>query len=83
MSVRFYSPKPLKDVLIRARIPSVGKEYVDLAYFDSIPAFADFYGEIPALSASLLYRTGSGRIVELPHLLEQASEDTARLECPI
>ena len=75
LSVRFYSPKPLKDVLIRARIPSVGKEYVDLAYFDSIPAFADFYGEIPALSAPLLYRTGSGRIVELPQLTaEQMAE---------
>lgn len=68
LSVRFYSPKPLEDVLIRARIPSVGNEYVDLAYFDSIPAFADFYGEIPALSAPGVYRTESGRIVELPQL---------------
>ena len=41
LHVRFYSPRALKGVLIRARFPSVSDEYLDLAYFDSIPAFAD------------------------------------------
>lgn len=68
LNVRFYSPKPLSGVLVRARIPSAGNEFVDLAYFDTVPAFADFYGTVPALSEELLYRTESGRIVRMPKL---------------
>lgn len=68
LSVRFYSPKPLSGVLVRARIPAAGEEYIDLAYFDTVPAFADFYGEIPALTAEGMYRTESGRIVKVPRL---------------
>ncbi len=63
---RFYSPRSLSNVLIKARIPSVGNEYVDLAYFDSIPAFADFYDEIPLMKKDLHYRSESGRIVKIP-----------------
>ena len=44
LHVRFYSPRELTDVLIRARIPSVSNEFFDMAYFDRTPAFADFYG---------------------------------------
>ena len=68
LNVRFYSPKPVSGVLIRAHIPSVCDEYVDLAYFDTVPAFADFYARIPALDGKAVYRTGSGRIVEIPQL---------------
>lgn len=68
LNVRFYSPKPVSDVLIRARFPATGNEYIDLAYLDSIPAFADFYAILPALSRSAVYRTESGRIVKLPQL---------------
>ena len=68
LSIRFYSPKPVSGVLIRARIPSVGDEYVDLAYFDTVPAFADFHARIPALDGKAVYRTASGRIVEVPQL---------------
>ena len=35
---RFYSPRPLSDVTVRALIPGAGSEYLDLAYFDHIPA---------------------------------------------
>lgn len=71
LSVRFYSPKPLSGVLVRARIPAAGEEYIDLAYFDTVPAFADFYGEIPSLSGERMYRTESGKIVKLPELSVQ------------
>lgn len=63
---RFYSPRSLSNVLIKARIPSVGNEYIDLAYFDSIPAFADFYEEIPVIKKDRYYRSESGRIVKIP-----------------
>ena len=66
LNVRFYSPKPVADILIRARIPSTGNEYIDLAYFDTIPAFADFHAPLPAATKGGIYRTESGRIVQLP-----------------
>ena len=65
---RFYSPRNLKNVLIKARIPSVGSEYVDWAYFDSIPAFADFYEEIPLAKKDMYYRSESGEIVKIPKM---------------
>ena len=68
LNVRFYSPKPVSGVLLRARIPSAGGEYVDLAYFDTVPAFADFYAGLPAVEGKRVYRTESGSIVELPRL---------------
>ena len=66
LHARFYSPRSLNNVLVKARIPSVGDEYVHLAYFDSIPAFADFYEEIPLLKKGLYYRSESGKIVRIP-----------------
>ena len=65
LHVRFYSPRDLHDVLIQARIPSISGEYFDLAYFDRIPAFADFYGEWPAALKKTFCRTESGRILEI------------------
>lgn len=66
LNVRFYSPKALEDVLVMARIPSEGDFYFDLAYFDVIPAFADFSSALPVLHGKGLYRTDSGKIVEIP-----------------
>lgn len=68
LHARFYSPRSLNNVLVKARIPSVENEYVDLAYFDSIPAFADFYEEIPLMKREAYYRSESGRIVKIPML---------------
>lgn len=64
LHVRFYSPRDLNDVLIQALIPSVSNEYIDLAYFDRVPAFADFYGELRSVQHKTLFRSESGRIVE-------------------
>lgn len=64
LHVRFYSPRDLSDVLIQALIPSVSSEYIDLAYFDRIPAFADFYGELRSVQHKTFFRSESGRIVE-------------------
>ncbi len=64
LHVRFYSPRELTDVLIWARIPSVSNEFFDMAYFDRIPAFADFYGELPIALRRVFTRTASGAILE-------------------
>ena len=69
---RFYSPRSLSRVLVKARIPAAGNEYVDWAYFDSIPAFADFYESIPLLQKELYFRAESGKIVKIPRM--QADE---------
>lgn len=65
LHVRFYSPRPLTDVLIQAKVPSISNEYFDLAYFDSIPGFADFYGELPMLEHKTFSVTESGQIIEI------------------
>lgn len=65
LNARFYSPKPLKDVLIRARIPAEGDEFFDVAYFDSIPAFADYYGDLNLTVRKGMYKSESGKIREL------------------
>ena len=65
LHARFYSPRDLGDVLIRVRVPALGDEYFDMAYFDTIPAFADFYGELPILQRDAVLRTETGRNVEV------------------
>lgn len=64
LHVRFYSPRELSGVLVQARIPAVGNEFFDIAWFDRIPAFADFYGELPLAVRKSFCRTESGRIIE-------------------
>ena len=66
LMVRFYSPKPVRNMTVKARIPSVSSEFIDLAYFDSIPAFADVHLLLPLLERSGMYRTESGRVIEIP-----------------
>lgn len=66
LHVRFYSPRSLKDVLVKTYIPEISGEYIDLAYFDSIPAFADFYEETVLIQRSSMARTESGKIIEIP-----------------
>ena len=68
LSVRFYSPRALEDVLVRARFGATGGEYVDIAYFDRIPAFADFIETLPCMEKGMTYRSETGRIVEIPAL---------------
>lgn len=38
LHVRFYSPRNVTQMKIMARIPAAGEEYIDIAYFDTIPA---------------------------------------------
>lgn len=68
LHARFYSPRALSGVLVRARIPRVDNEYLDLAWFDSIPPFADFYERLPQVVRPTVCRSASGRWVELPKM---------------
>ena len=68
LHVRFYSPRDLNGVLIRARIPGVDGEYLDVAYFDRIPAFADFHATLPFTERAGMARSESGRWVAVPRL---------------
>lgn len=79
LHVRFYSPRELTDVLIRARIPALGNEFFDIAYFDRIPAFADFYGELTIARRTAFTRTTSGAILEIGPL-DAATLATAEFE---
>ena len=64
LHVRFYSPRELNGVLIQSRIPAAGNEFFDIAYFDRVPAFADFYCELPIALRTVFGRTESGSIIE-------------------
>ena len=68
LHVRFYSPRDLGNVLIRARIPAVDAEFLDVAYFDRIPAFADFRASFPFIEREVVARSESGRWVRIPRL---------------
>ena len=77
LHVRFYSPRPLAEVLVKARIPASGDEYFDLAWFDNIPAFADFTETLPMTQRRTWYRTESGKIMEIP---QTVPEDLSGME---
>ena len=68
LHARFYSPRVLYGVTVRAKIPAVDEEYFDFAYFDSIPAFCDFYESSPLVEKGTMCRTESGRIINVPAL---------------
>lgn len=77
LHARFYSPRDLKGVLVKARLQAAGNDYFDLAYFDSIPAFADFYQKTTLVSRKGMYRTEAGKLIEIDRL---EPEELAALE---
>lgn len=68
LHVRFYSPRNVTQMKIMARIPAAGEEYIDIAYFDTIPAFADIYADTPLASQASVCQTESGKLKEIPIL---------------
>lgn len=74
---RFYCPRPMKGVSVKAVIPSVTKEKLDFAYFDLIPGLADVYLEIPLLNKSAVFYTETGKQIRIntltPSLLKEAT----------
>lgn len=81
LTARFYSPRMVSGMLVKAKIPAISQEYVDLAYFDSIPAFADIYVDVPLLEKGGVLRTESGKLIEVQKLaLEQLKNVQLKLE---
>lgn len=77
LHVRFYSPRDVTHMKIMARIPALGEEYVDIAYFDTIPAFADIFADTPLASQSSVCQTESGKLAEIP---AQSIEDLQKAD---
>lgn len=81
MMVRFYSPRTVTGMTVKARIPAISQEYVDFAYFDSIPPFADVFVDIPVLERKAMFRTESGKVIEVQKLTaSQLSNAEFKLE---
>lgn len=81
LHIRFYSPRQLNNVLIKMQLPQVSDEYFDLAYFDSIPAFGDFFEEIPLIQRAAMCRTESGKYIEVQKKTEsELAEATFKIE---
>lgn len=74
---RFYCPRPMKGVSVKAFIPSVTKEKLDFAYFDLIPGLGEVYLEIPLLNKSAVFYTETGKQIRInsltPALLKEAT----------
>lgn len=81
LHIRFYSPRQLNNVLIKMQLPQVSDEYFDLAYFDSIPAFGDFFEEIPLIQRAAMCRTESGKYIEVQKKTKsELAEATFKIE---
>ena len=74
---RFYCPRPMRNVTVKAYIPSVTKEKMDFAFFDLIPGLGDVYLEIPLLNKSAIFYTESGKQIRIntltPEFLKEAT----------
>ena len=76
LRLRFYSALPVKNAMIYAYLPAV-REYVEFAYVDSVPAFSNASFDLPMWRKGGVYRTESGRYVNLP---EQEWSDLATVK---
>lgn len=81
--LRFYSPRDLGHVTVKAQIPEVSDEWFDFAYLDTIPAFADMFVETPFLSKATVCESENGRLVSIPKLtVEQLKTAKFTIESP-
>lgn len=81
--MRFYSPRDLGHVTVKALIPEAGNEWVDFAYLDTIPAFADAFLDIPMLKKTTVCKSESGRLISVPKLsVEQLKRVQFKVESP-
>lgn len=66
LKVRFYSALPIRGVTVLCRFPMYSNEFFELAYFDEIPAFNDSHMPIPLVTEARVFKSESGRLVEIP-----------------
>lgn len=65
LQLRFYSPVPVSNIKLYAKLPSM-QEYMEFAFIDSVPAFCNAVFNLPTWTKGAVYRTESGRYVNLP-----------------
>lgn len=63
LHLRFYSPVPISNVMIYA---TVMNENIELAYIKHLPAFTDAVFKLPFTSDTRIFRTESGKIIQIP-----------------
>lgn len=81
--MRFYSPRDLGHVMVKALISEVSNEWLDFAYLDTIPAFADAYVDIPMLKKNTVCKGESGRLINLQKLsVAQLKNAQFKIESP-
>lgn len=81
LAARFYSPRMVSGLTVKAKIPAISQEYVDIAHFDSLPAFADVFVDVPLLEKGGIVRTESGKLLEVQKLtLDQLKSAQLKLE---
>ena len=81
--MRFYSPRDLGHVTIKAFIPNVSNEWFDFAYVDTIPAFGDAYVDVPLLDKATVCKSESGRMINIEKLsVAQLKTAQFKIESP-
>ncbi len=66
LDVKLFSPIGVKNVRVLGRFRNISSEWVDLAYFESIPPFMEGSFELPVVSADCLFKTLGGRNISIP-----------------
>ena len=81
--MRFYSPRDLGHVTVKALIPEVSDEWMDFAYLDTIPAFGDAYVDVPMLKKPTVCKGESGRLINVSQLsVSQLKNAQFKIESP-
>lgn len=81
--MRFYSPRDLGHVTVKALISDVSSEWFDFAYIDTIPAFGDAFVDILMLKKPTVCRAESGRLVNVEKLsVSQLKSAQFKIESP-
>ena len=81
--MRFYSPRDLGHVTVKALIPEVSNEWMDFAYLDTIPAFGDAYVDVPMLKKPTVCKGESGRLINVQKLsVAQLKKAQFKIESP-
>ena len=81
--MRFYSPRDLGHVTVKALISEVSDEWLDFAYIDTIPAFGDAFVDILMLKKPTVCRGESGRLINVEKLtVSQLKNAQFKIESP-
>lgn len=78
LNLKYYCARPMKGVTVYAKFNGTGNEYIELAYIDELPDFADLTYNLDAIDRECIFRTESGRYLSL--MLPQDLHEQAELK---